>query len=329
MAEAIEVLGPHHVLWDATGAAPVASIGYTFDGATIGHEKFWERVVTDQYGAGTSRDAVFCGEQVFIEFTLHQVLRSNFELLCFNDGTAGTLPTIGALASTLDGTNPGQLSFVSEAASPSTKHYTFKRFIPLEIVQELSHRHTKATVRGEALLGGSDIFWNQTVGTPSGSSIVEVNGATHFQFPGSVDLGYSEGGARLTYRYEWDLISTDDKGGNTHRDAVFQGMSMEIEPIGDILYFDRAEVDDAEWHEPAGAMTAATLGEIGVKASTSAAVLNLTGPSTGFHSWAFDNARLVGRIDTRVSSKATRISCRWEAFPHGSTTKRFYVRTTI
>lgn len=331
MAEAVEVNGPHSVSWaisaDATPPGATALLGYTVDGAALGHEKFWENVITDHYGAGSSRDAVFTGEQVFIEFTLVQILRSQVELLCFNGDAAGILPTIGRKASTLDGTNPAQLQFRKEGVG--TGDFVFERFVPLEIVQELSHRQTKVIVRGESLLGASDVFYNATPGVaPTATSVVEVNGATHFQFA-TTDIGYSEAGARITYRYEWDFVSTDDKGGNTHRDAVFQGMRVEVETNGDIVFFDRALVDDMQWHGSSG--VTGVLGEIGVLATGTEQVLSLTGPAIGFFTWAFDNARLIARADTRVSSKQTRFSGRWECYPKKATPnlKRFYARSTI
>ena len=226
MATDVQVAGPMQVISDVTvdvATQPLTRLGHTADGLSFSMQKEWDDISTDDIGPDVLRDRVFIGEKVFLDFELHSVTRSVFDVLAWLGTTAGTKTQIGRRMDALDGTADKSLkvTFDSEVTSDV---YNFWNVCPLRIVQRFGNKHTTISVRAEAIIGketGSNVdeFFDDTTasGSLTGADAPEVQGGhTILHGASANELGITRDGCELTIDYSYDDVAIDTKGSGTN-----------------------------------------------------------------------------------------------------------------
>lgn len=323
MATQVQVAGPMQVsaeiLTDpSAGAAP--RLGHTADGLSFSMQKEWDRIQTDDVGPDVDRDLVFIGEKVFLDFELHSIDRSVFDVLAWLGADAGTKTQVGERMDRLDGVTDKSLtvSFTSEATT--ALYYTFWAVCPIRVVQRFGNKHTTVSVRAEAIIGkGASIdefFDNTTVPSPTGSDAPEVQGGHTVLYDTTLqELGITRDGIEVTIDYSYDDVAIDTKGSGTNFTKVMTGQRVSF--TTELHSYDQTRMESVLANGGATFGKLANQGKLASSTFGKQVHLDNSLGTSGFD-WTFFNAILEGQQQLNLSARHSVLNLSWQCLPNAN-----------
>ena len=110
------IAGSYAVTYDPPGAPAIATVGQIQQGVLLEHRVFKEYITGDTM-ARMRQDAVFQGQDQFVEFRLMEYDATNAASIFWPYGSAWL--TLSAVIATLDSANAGSLLLTALAGSPA------------------------------------------------------------------------------------------------------------------------------------------------------------------------------------------------------------------
>ncbi len=296
---------------------PLTRLGHTADGLSFSMQKEWDRIQTDDIGPDVDRDLVFIGEKVFLDFELHSIDRTVFDVLAWLGSTPGTKTQVGRRMDALGGVAEDSLkvTFSSEATS---EIYNFWNVCPIRVVQRFGNKHTTVTVRAEAIIGkdtNADQFFDNTTveGALAGSDTPEVQGGHTVLHGASANvLGITRDGIEMTIDYAYDDVAIDTKGSGTNFTKVMTGQRVGL--TTELHSYDPTEMETVMAN---GGATFGLLANVGkLASSTFGTQLHLDSSlgTSGFD-WNFKQAVLEGQQTLNISARHSVLNLTWQCLP--------------
>ena len=321
MATDVQVAGPMQVISDVTigdDVVPLTRLGHTADGLSFSMQKEWDDIQTDDIGPDVLRDRVFTGEKVFLDFELHSLTRSVFDVLAWLGATAGTKTQIGRRMDQLDGTDEKSLKVTFSSEASGGDIYNFWNVCPIRVVQRFGNKHTTVTVRAEAIIGkdaNADSFFDNTTveGALTGADSPEVQGGhTILHGPTALVLGITREGCEMTIDYSYDDVAIDTKGSGTNFTKVMTGQRVSL--VTELHSYDPTEMETILAN---GGGTYGSLANIGKLASSTFGTqlqLDNSRGTAGFD-WNFKACVLEGQQTLNISARHSVLNLTWQCLP--------------
>lgn len=302
------------------GVVPLTRLGHTADGLSFSMQKEWDDIQTDDIGPDVLRDRVFIGEKVFLEFELHSVTRSVFDVFAWLGATAGTKTQIGRKMDALDGTANKSLKVVFASENAGGDVYNFWNVCPVRVSQRFGNKHTTVSVRAEAIIGKlagthiDEFFDNTTAaGSLTGSDQPEVQGGHTVLHGASANiLGITREGCEMVIDYSYDDVAIDTKGSGTNYTKVMTGQRVSL--TTELHSYDPTEMETILAN---GGATYGLLANVGKLASSTFGTqlhLDSSLDAAGWD-WNFLKCVLEGQQQLNLSARHSVLNLTWQAMP--------------